>query len=41
MQTNVRTVQAMFRLTIPGWIELQQRAAQEYMSAVVIAISPW
>jgi hypothetical protein len=38
MQTNVQTVQAMVRLTSPaGWIELQQRAAQEYVAVMMIA----
>jgi hypothetical protein len=38
VQTNVRTMQAMLRLTNPvRWIELQQRAAQEYMTVVIRA----
>src|SRR3954454_21079386 len=34
MQTNARTVQAIFRLGSSGtWIELQQRAIQDYLAA--------
>ena len=34
IQANVRTMQAMVRLTSPvGWIEVQQRAAKEYVTA--------
>lgn len=37
-QANVRAMQTMFRLTGPaGWLGLQQRAAQDYMAAVVTA----
>jgi hypothetical protein len=38
VQTNLRTVEAMFQLTNPvRWIELQQRMAQDYMTVVMTA----
>jgi hypothetical protein len=39
VQTNVHTVHAMFRIASPTgwWVELQQRAAQEYMAVLMTA----
>jgi hypothetical protein len=38
MQTNAHTVQAMAQLASPAaWLELQQRAAQEYITVMMTA----